>query len=95
MEKRILRNLVSIGVISLFLITFAGVAVSGEKAAESMTIKGEITSINADTGQVVVKDELGKMMDLQLGPEQLKDLKEGDKVSIEALGGKLKSITKQ
>ncbi len=91
MKKSIVKNLIFM-VVAICLISFASVAFPGEKAVE--TVKGEIMSMDTLTGLVTIKDEAGKIMDLQLGPEKLKDLKQGDKVTVETHGGKLKSIMK-
>jgi len=83
-------------VIALFVISFAGAAVSQE-AQETMTLKGTIISIRADTGKVGVQDESGNMMTLSAGSDtDLKTLSGGDRVSIEySSDGVIKSITEQ
>ena len=91
-----IRKLVSMLVIALFVISFAGVAVSQE-AQETMVLKGTIISINADTGKVGVQDESGNIMTLTAGSDtDLKTLSGGDRVSVEySSDGVIKSITKQ
>ncbi|MCK4485859.1 MAG: hypothetical protein KAU38_03750 [Desulfobacterales bacterium] len=91
-----IRKLASILVIALFVISFAGVAVSQE-AQETMVLKGTIISINADTGKVGVQDESGNIMTLTAGSDtDLKTLSGGDRVSVEySSDGVIKSITKQ
>jgi len=87
-----LKKLVSMLVIALFVISFAGVAVS----QEMITIEGEIASISADTGKVAVQDESGKVYTLTAGSDvDLKAFSAGDKVTIECSSdGVIKSITK-
>ena len=71
-----IRKLASMLVIALFVISFAGVAVSQE-AQETMVLKGTIISINADTGKVGVQDESGNIMTLTAGSDtDLKTLAE-------------------
>ncbi|MCK4487388.1 MAG: hypothetical protein KAU38_11580 [Desulfobacterales bacterium] len=91
-----IRKLASMLVIALFVISFAGVAVSQE-AQETMVLKGTIISISADTGKVGVQDESGKVMSLTAGSDiNLETLSGGDRVSIEySSDGVIKSITKQ
>ena len=91
-----IRKLASMLVIALFVISFAGVAVSQE-AQETMVLKGTIISINADTGKVGVQDESGNIMTLTAGSDtDLKTLSGGDRVSVEySSDGVIKSITKQ
>jgi hypothetical protein len=90
-----IRKLASMLVIALFVISFAGVAVSQE-AQETMVLKGTIISINADTGKVGVQDESGNIMTLIAGSDtDLKTLSGGDRVSVEySSDGYIKSITK-
>ncbi len=91
-----IRKLASMLVIALFVISFAGAAVSQE-AQETMTLKGTVISISADTGKVGVQDESGNMTTLSAGSDtDLKTLSEGDRVSIEySSDGVMKSITEQ
>jgi len=91
-----IRKLASMLVIALFAISFAGAAVSQE-AQETMTLKGTIISIGADTGKVGVQDESGKMMTLTADSNtDLKALSGGDRVSVEySSDGVIKSITEQ
>jgi hypothetical protein len=99
MEKAMLKKLVSILVIALFVISFAHVAVSmgKQEAQETMTIKGTIISISADTGKVGVLDESGKGYSLTAGSDiDLETFSKGDKVTIKCSSeGVIKSITKQ
>lgn len=89
---KMFKKLVSMLVIALFVVSFAGVAVS----QEMIIIKGEIASISADTGTVAVQDESGKVYTLTAGPDvDLKAFSAGDKVSVECgSDGVIKSITK-
>lgn len=90
-----IRKLVPILVIALFMLSFAGMAVSQE-VQETMTLKGTIISMGAD-GEVTVQDESGKMTTLTAGSDtDLKILNRGDRVSVEYGNyGVIKSITKQ
>ncbi len=98
-----IRKLASMLVIALFVISFAGAAVSQEAQEtmtlkqETMTLKGTIISISADTGKVGVQDESGNMITLSAGSDtDLKTLSEGDRVNIEySSDGVMKSITEQ
>lgn len=89
------RKLVPILIIALFVLSFAGMAVSQE-VQETMTLKGTIVTVS-DDGEVRVQDESGKMMTLTAGPDtDLKTLNQGDRVSVEySSDGVIKSITKQ
>ena len=90
-----IRKLVPVLVIALFMISFAGMAVSQE-VQETMTLKGTIISIGADR-KVTVQDESEKMTTLTAGSDtDLKILSGGDRVSVEySSDGVIKSITKQ
>ena len=91
-----IKKLVPMLVIALFVISFAGVAVS-EEAHETMTLKGTVISINADTGKVGVQDASGNMMTLTAGSDtDLKTLSKGDRVSVEySTDGVIKAIAEQ
>lgn len=90
------RKLASMLVIALFVSSFAGTAFSGE-AEEIMTLKGTIISISADTREVGIEDEYGKMTTLSASTDtDLKTLSSGDRVSVEySSDGVIKSITGQ
>jgi ABC-type Fe3+-hydroxamate transport system substrate-binding protein len=92
-----IRKLASILVIVLFMVSFAGVAVSSETPQGTMMIKGTIVDINVGSGEVTVKDETGKAVTLTAGSGiELATFNGGDKVIIEYSGdGDIKSITMQ
>jgi hypothetical protein len=94
-----IRKLASMLVIALFVSSFAGTAVSGEaqEAQETMTLKGTIISISADTGEVGIEDASGNMTTLSTGPDtDLQTLSSGDRVIVEYSSDRLiKSITEQ
>ncbi|MDO9529368.1 MAG: hypothetical protein Q7J27_09435 [Syntrophales bacterium] len=94
MKKLTSRKLVSVLVVVLFLVSFAGAAVSQESQGP---ITGKIIAIFADTGRVSVQDESGKMYTLTAGSDvDLKDFSVGDQVVVEYTpDGVIRSITKQ
>lgn len=61
-----LTRIMSVLVIALFMVSFAGMAISKD-TEDAATIKGTIVSIDAASGAVVVKDESGKMVTLTAG----------------------------
>jgi len=93
-KKIISRKLVSVLVVALFMLSFAGAAVSQKSQG---TITGTIIAIDADTGKVSVQDESGKIYALTAGSDvDLKTFSQGDKVNIDYSGdGVIRSITKQ
>ncbi len=94
MKKLISRKLVSVMLVALFMLSFAGVAVSQESQG---TITGTIIAIDADTGEVSVQDESGKKYTLTAGSDvDLETFSSGDKVNIDCgTDGVIRSITKQ
>ncbi len=92
-----IRKLASMLVIVLFMVSFAGVAVSSEAPQGTMMIKGTIVDINVGSGEVTVKNETGKTVTLTAGSGiELATFRGGDQVTIEYSGdGDIKSITKQ
>lgn len=79
-----LKKSLFIVLMSLFVFSFIGVA--AVSAGEGQKITGTVMSINADTGEMVVKDDAGEMKSLIADPKagvDLKMLKEGDPVSLE------------
>jgi P pilus assembly chaperone PapD len=96
MKKVIIsRKLVSVMLVALFMLSFAGAAVSQESQG---TITGTIIAIDADTGKVSVQDESGKQYTLTVGSDvDLETFSSGDKVKIDySTGGVvITSITKQ
>ncbi|MBA3017222.1 MAG: hypothetical protein KJ550_13650 [Proteobacteria bacterium] len=104
MKKLTSRKLISVLVVALFMLSFAGAAVSqeakGEEAKEvAGTITGTIIAIDADTGKVSVQDESGQRYTLTAtagSDVDLKTFSSGDKVNIDYVGdGVIRSITKQ
>jgi hypothetical protein len=70
--------------VALFVFSFIGVATL---SAEEGKVTGTVMSINAETGEMVVKDDAGEMKSLMADPKSgvdLKSLKEGDKVSVKS-----------
>jgi hypothetical protein len=67
MKKEMVKKIVSVLVIALFMVSFAGVAVSNDDKG-TVTIKGTVVSIDGGSGEIVVKDESGKMITLTSGP---------------------------
>jgi len=102
-KKKMMKRLVSTKVVSmlvvvLFAISFAGVAVSGEaqKAPETVVMKGTITAINAETAQVTVLAESGELVTLAGLDVDLKDQNTGDQVIVEFDNDRvIKSITRK
>jgi hypothetical protein len=85
-----LKKSLSIVLTALFVLSF--IAVGTVSAAE---VKGEVVSVNAETGEMVIKDDAGEMKSLMADPKavDLKMLKEGDMVSVESDdAGAVKSI---
>ena len=76
-----LKKSLSIVLTALFVFSF--IAVGTVSAAE---VKGEVVSVNAETGEMVIKDDAGETKTLMADPKavDLKMLKEGDMVSVES-----------
>jgi hypothetical protein len=89
-----LKKSLFIVLMALFVFSFIGVA--AVSAEEGQKITGTVMSINADTGEMVVKDDAGEMKSLIADPKagvDLKSLKEGDPVSVESdANGVIKSL---
>jgi hypothetical protein len=79
----------------LFAISFATVPVSGEEIAETKTITGSISAIQADTGTVEVKDQAGETMSLKAGSDiNLEAFSAGQNVTVECSDqGLIKNIS--
>jgi hypothetical protein len=80
-----LKKSLFIVLMALFVFSFIGVA--AVSAGEGQKISGTVMSINAETGEMVVKDDAGEMKSLIADPKagvDLKMLKEGDPVSVES-----------
>jgi len=100
MKKKLTsRKLVSMLVVALFMLFFAGAAVAQEsQSAEMKEMAGMITDIKPDTGEViVVEKESGKAVTLTAGPDvDLKDFNVGDHVVAEYTNDMvIRSINKQ
>ena len=86
MKKLTSRKLVSMLVIALFTLSFAGIAVSQEsQETEVKKMTGMISDIMPDIGQIiVVEKESGKVVTLTAGPDvDLKNFNVGDHVVVE------------
>ena len=100
MKKLTSRKLVSVLVVVLFLVSFAGAAFSQEaKGEEAKKVAGTIRAIRADIGEVaVVEKESGKAVTLTAAAGSdvdLKDFSVGDQVVVEYTpDGVIRSITK-
>ena len=101
MKKLTSRKLVSMLVVALFMLSFAGIAVSQESQeteVKKMTTTGMISDIMPDIGQIiVVEKESGKAVTLTAGPDvDLKNFNVGDHVVVECTGDMvIISINKQ
>jgi hypothetical protein len=87
---------VSMLIITLFAISFAAVSVS--QAADAQAIKGEVVSVDPNSGMLEVMSPEGKTIMLNGGQqiEDLKTLQKGDQVMIEYDKDKnIKSINKE
>jgi hypothetical protein len=99
MKKVTSRKLVSMLVVALFMLFFAGAAVSqGSQGTEVKKMAGMISDIRLDIGKVaVVEKESGKVVTLTAGPDvDLKDFNVGDHVVVEYTHDMvIRSINKQ
>ena len=97
-KKLISRKLVSVLVVALFVLSFAGASVAQEaKGTEVKEMAGMISDIRPDIGKVlVVEKESGKAVTLTAGQDvDLKDFSAGDQVVVEYTPDMvIKSITK-
>ena len=77
-----LKKSLSIVLTALFVFSFIAVAT----VSAQDKIEGTVMSVNAETGEVIVKDAAGEMKSLMADPKavDLKMLKEGDMVSVES-----------
>ena len=85
----------SLSMVLMALFVFSFITVATLSAEEGQKITGTVMSINADTGEIVVKDDAGEMKSLVADPTavDLKMLKEGDPVSAESdANGVIKSL---
>ncbi len=101
MKKLTSRKLFSMLVVALFMLSFAGIAVSQESQeteVEKMTTTGMISDIMPDTGKIiVVEKESGNAVTLTAGPDvDLKNFNVGDHVVVECTSDMVViSISKQ
>ncbi len=99
MMKLTSRKLVSMLVVALFMLSFAGIAASQEsQETEVKKMTGMISDIMPDIGQIIVAEkESGNAVTLTAGPDvDLKNFNVGDHVVVECTGDMLIiSITKQ
>jgi c-di-GMP-binding flagellar brake protein YcgR len=87
---------ISLLIITLFAISFAAVSIS--QAADAQALKGEVVSVDPNTGMLEVMSPEGKTIMLNAGEqiEDLKTLQKGDQVMIEYDKDKtVKSINKE
>ena len=87
---------ISMLIITLFAISFAAVSIS--QAADAQALKGEVVSVDPNTGMLEVMSPEGKTIMLNAGEqiEDLKTLQKGDQVMIEYDKEKnIKSINKE
>ena len=85
----------SLSMVLMALFVFSFITVATLSAEEGQKITGTVMSVNADTGEIVVKDDAGEMKSLVADPAavDLKMLKEGDPVSAESdASGVIKSL---
>ena len=88
---------ISLLIITLFAICFAAVGVL-QAAGPEGAIKGEVVSVDPNTGMLEVMNPEGKTIMLNAGPqiEELKTLQKGDQVMIQYDKNKIiKSINKE
>ena len=89
-----LKKSVSMMLMALFVFSF--IAVATLSAQDTQKTTGTVMSINAETGEMVVKDAAGEMKSFIADPKagvDLKMLKEGDPVAVESdSNGVIKSL---
>ncbi len=100
MKKLASSKLAFMLVAAIFMLSFAGVAISQEvKETEVMKVAGTISAVNPDSGEVtVIEKESGKAVTLTAGQDvNTKDIVVGSQVIIECdkLSGIIKSIIEQ
>ena len=97
MRQLILNKPISMLIITLFAISFAAVTVS-QAGGANQAIKGEVVSVDPNSGMLEVISQDGKTIMLNAGPqtEDLKTLQKGDQVMIQYDKDKnIKSINKE
>lgn len=83
MKVKNLKKFVSLLTMIIFVTSFATIAKS-QTEGKMTTIEGQVTSVNPDTGEVVIESESGQM--ITLTPDSGIDansFKVGDKVKME------------
>lgn len=95
MKKGTLKRIISVLVIALFMVSFAGVAISKD-TEETATITATIVSVDAGSHAVVVKDDAGKMVTLTAGSDiDITKLSTGNKATfVYGSDMVIKSVTK-
>ena len=97
MRQLILNKPISMLIITLFAISFAAVSAS-QAGSHAGAIKGEVVSVDPNSGMLEVMSPEGKTIMLNAGQkiEDLKTLQKGDQVMIEYDKDKnIKSINKE
>ena len=97
MRQLILNKPISMLIITLFAISFAAVSAS-QAGGHVGAIKGEVVSVDPNSGMLEVMSPEGKTIMLNAGQkiEDLKTLQKGDQVMIEYDKNKnIKSINKE
>ncbi|MDO9566873.1 MAG: hypothetical protein Q7J15_09055 [Candidatus Desulfaltia sp.] len=98
MKQLTSRKLVSVLVVALFMLSFAGTAVSQEsQGTEVIKVAGTISMMMPDIGKIAVQNESGELVTLTAGSDvDLKDFSVGDQVVVEYTpDGVIRSITKR
>jgi len=98
-NNNVSRKLVSVLVVALFILSFAGAAVSQESQGTEVTkVAGAISAVNPDIGKVnVIEKKSGKTVTLTAGSDvDIKGFSVGDQVVVEYNPDMvIRSITKQ
>jgi len=97
MKKLVSSKLTFMLVAAIFMLYFAGTAISQEaQGPEVMKVAGTISAVNPDSGEVtVIENESGKAVTLTAGQDvKIKDIVVGSQVIIECdkASGIIKSI---
>lgn len=97
MRQLLFNKPISMLIITLFAVSFAAVSIS-QAAGPAGAIKGEVVSVDPNSGMLEVMSPEGKTVMLNAGEqiEDLKTLQKGDQVMIEYdKNKKIKSINKE
>lgn len=97
MKKVLSKRLTFMLIAAVFMLSFAGTAVSQTQQTDVAKVTGTIISIGPDSGKVTVKEESGRFVTLTAGPDvDLEDFSVGDQVVAEHTPDMVvRSITKQ